>query len=672
MIPKASLDHVPRELRCLASISLFAVTVLALANLPIEVLPIPWLLAFTVPGAIIGSWSRIERPRWQRMLLAVVLQASACYGALEWMGQMTRPAALACTILPPLAFTTTRNHDRDPSLTLFLSLCVLLVGVILNDLNIAILLAYVVFANLSLHTATIIESHLACKSSRGKVLTRTIISDVMASTMLLLACTAAFFAIERTLQFLPSPTQKQGKISRINTQANRKIGLDDSFILDGGDLALSKLNSKKILRATHPHNQPVADDMYLRSGFFTKASMNRWFIGPLNRQKSVNSETTILRLPQPDIPSEQLKIERFGEAANYVFLPPHSLQLSGLSNLRVDRSREWVKLDDIDSLAYRVAYQDLPDIGPSARVNLALWQQSLTRLPRELDAARFDQLLVEWGVTTEPMQAMNAIASGLARHCQYSLREPRGPFRHAINNFLFADDDRRGYCMHFATAAALMLRMKNIPCRIGVGLYGGVAEKGTSGARIFSSQNAHAWVEVPFEKRGFVIFDPTPPTQRGRSSISEAQLSATSNPDETTALSLTSQLTKLMETPAAWAVLAGGVILIWLIPRRRQKQQQHQQFSNAPKARRALNKIMQALAKAGHPRAPGQTLEMFTAELAKQSRLPSEVRMALAAYQEARFGGYEFDNSRSKQLELGHKAAKAMQTDIKITDQRDE
>ena len=31
--------------------------------------------------------------------------------------------------MPPLAFTTARSHDTDPSLALFLSFCVLLVGV---------------------------------------------------------------------------------------------------------------------------------------------------------------------------------------------------------------------------------------------------------------------------------------------------------------------------------------------------------------------------------------------------------------------------------------------------------------------------------------------------------------------------------------------------------------
>ena len=670
MISKATLDSAPPALRWVASISLFAVTILALANLPIEMLPIPWLLAFTLPGAIIGSWSRVERPHWQRTLLAVILQTSACYGALEWTGQMTRPAALACTILPPLAFTTTRNHDSDPSLALFLSLCVLIVGVILDGLNIGILLAYVVFANLSLHAATMVESHRVCNTSRTKVKTQTVMSDVMATTLMLLACAAASFAIEQTLTLLPSPVQKQFQAKKENTKANRRVGLDSAFILDGFGGDLADAGSNTILRAAHPDRQPVAGDIYLRSRFFTKASMHHWIIGPINRKKSTDAGLKVLRLQKPGIPVEQLKIERFDAAKDDVFLPPHTTQVMGLKSLQIDTQREWIKTDSDGATTYQVAYQNLPTIGTSERISTRLWQASLTQLPRKINLDRFNQLLDEWDVTTEPIQAMKAIANGLARHCQYSLREPSGPFRHKVDNFLFSSGGRQGYCMHFAAAAALMLRIKNIPCRIAVGLYGGTAEKGITGARIFSAQHAHAWIEVPFEDRGFVVFDPTPPAQRSHAHSNNEQATEATKPDDSNEPSLMAQLVELTATPKAWAFLVGAALLIWANPRRRTKHQQ-QHFPNAPQARRALKKLLRALAQAGHPRAPNQTLEMYAAELAKQNRLPNDIRVALTAYQETRFGGHAFDNLRSEQLKLGHKAAKAMQTEITVTDGTD-
>ena len=115
-----------------AGAALWATTTLSLVNLPSNELPPAWLFAFAIPAAVLGAWSTLGRRPWTRALTAVVLQTAACYAALELVGPMTRPAALACTIVPPLAFFTARNRDLDPSLALFLSFCVLLVGVILG------------------------------------------------------------------------------------------------------------------------------------------------------------------------------------------------------------------------------------------------------------------------------------------------------------------------------------------------------------------------------------------------------------------------------------------------------------------------------------------------------------------------------------------------------------
>ena len=160
-------ERAPRALRRLATLATCATTVLALSSLPAAELPLAWLLAFTLPGAVLGGWSRLTRSPWRRALLAVTLQASACWAALETVGPMSRPAALACTILPPLAFATTRNHDGDPSLALFLSLCVVLVGTILDGLHMPLLVAYVVTAFLALHAATLLRSYRSSAPRRS-------------------------------------------------------------------------------------------------------------------------------------------------------------------------------------------------------------------------------------------------------------------------------------------------------------------------------------------------------------------------------------------------------------------------------------------------------------------------------------------------------------------------
>lgn len=67
---------------------------------------------------------------------------------------------------------------------------------------------------------------------------------------------------------------------------------------------------------------------------------------------------------------------------------------------------------------------------------------------------------------------------------------------------------KRGYCQHFASAMALLLRATNIPTRIGIGFAGG-EWKEAGRYYVVRRGNAHSWVEVHFEGYGWVIFDPS-------------------------------------------------------------------------------------------------------------------------------------------------------------------
>ena len=87
----------------------------------------------------------------------------------------------------------------------------------------------------------------------------------------------------------------------------------------------------------------------------------------------------------------------------------------------------------------------------------------------------------------------------------------------AIADFL---EVRRGYCVHFASAFAVMARTLDMPARIVVGYLPGSltgrSVDGESVASVMSSQ-LHAWPEVYFDGIGWIPFEPTnslgaPPT----------------------------------------------------------------------------------------------------------------------------------------------------------------
>lgn len=75
-----------------------------------------------------------------------------------------------------------------------------------------------------------------------------------------------------------------------------------------------------------------------------------------------------------------------------------------------------------------------------------------------------------------------------------------------IDDFLF--ESRTGYCEHFASAFALLMRAAQIPARIVGGYLGG--ERNPFGNYIIVRQSdAHAWVEVWLPEKGWVRVDPT-------------------------------------------------------------------------------------------------------------------------------------------------------------------
>jgi len=78
-----------------------------------------------------------------------------------------------------------------------------------------------------------------------------------------------------------------------------------------------------------------------------------------------------------------------------------------------------------------------------------------------------------------------------------------------VDDFLF--EAQQGYCVHFATAMATLLRSAGIPARYVQGYGPGTAEAGSVPQRYAVTQgDAHAWVEVYFPGAGWVPFDPTP------------------------------------------------------------------------------------------------------------------------------------------------------------------
>lgn len=87
----------------------------------------------------------------------------------------------------------------------------------------------------------------------------------------------------------------------------------------------------------------------------------------------------------------------------------------------------------------------------------------------------------------------------------YSL-EPPPLGSHAVDEFLF--DTLSGYCEHYASAYATLLRAGGVPARVVLGYQGGYFNA-VGGYLIVRRADAHAWVEAWLPGRGWMRADPT-------------------------------------------------------------------------------------------------------------------------------------------------------------------
>ena len=151
-----------------------------------------------------------------------------------------------------------------------------------------------------------------------------------------------------------------------------------------------------------------------------------------------------------------------------------------------------------------------------------LWSEAVfLENPREWKVGKTDRLLLYTPPSLREMlknmaQRLTQKASSpyekillLVRHFRKNYTYTLTPHLDPQNPLMDFFQAKRGYCQHFASALALLLRSLGIPSRIAIGFKGTKYNQGT--VEIYS-ENAHAWTEAYFQPVGWVPFDATPPS----------------------------------------------------------------------------------------------------------------------------------------------------------------
>jgi len=127
----------------------------------------------------------------------------------------------------------------------------------------------------------------------------------------------------------------------------------------------------------------------------------------------------------------------------------------------------------------------LPNLNPKTRQLANSWKQSSTN--------------------TEDI-VNKALAHFAKQEFYYTLSPPGLSREDSVDQFLF--ETRRGFCEHYASAFAVLMRSAGIPTRIVLGYLGGNFNPYNQSLSIDQSM-AHAWTEVWINNKGWVRVDPT-------------------------------------------------------------------------------------------------------------------------------------------------------------------
>ena len=128
------------------------------------------------------------------------------------------------------------------------------------------------------------------------------------------------------------------------------------------------------------------------------------------------------------------------------------------------------------------------------------------QLPRERNP-RTQQLAREMrSAHPDDLELVRAVLGMIRQQPFYYTLTPPKLADNSVDEFLF--DTKRGFCEHYASAFAMLMRAAGIPARVVTGYQGGTFNR-FADYWILQQSDAHAWDEVWIDGRGWTRIDPT-------------------------------------------------------------------------------------------------------------------------------------------------------------------
>jgi transglutaminase-like putative cysteine protease len=334
------------------------------------------------------------------------------------------------------------------------------------------------------------------------------------------------------------------------------------------------------LRATFKSELPRANQLYWRGPVMWDFDGYTWSASRASLLQP--HEAQFLGKPTEYTVTVEPHSRRWLFALDLPALAPASARLTGdfqiLSPNPVSRR---VRYDMISHTAWR-------DAAPLSRYEL---QRALALPPRSnpRSAALAERMRKN---ASDDRAYMTAVLAMFREQNFYYTTTPPLLGTNPVDEFLFAT--RAGFCEHYASAFAVMMRAGGVPSRIVTGYQGG--EINYVGNYLTVRQaDAHAWTEVWLKDEGWVRIDPTAAVSPSRV---EAGVAAAVPQSETLSLQLRGEYPWLQRARMTWDTLANSWNQIVLEYTQERQLQLMQRFGMDNATWQNLATVMMALAAA--------------------------------------------------------------------------
>ncbi|MFP6683447.1 MAG: DUF3488 and transglutaminase-like domain-containing protein [Polyangiaceae bacterium] len=297
---------------------------------------------------------------------------------------------------------------------------------------------------------------------------------------------------------------------------DRMVGFSDR--VDLGQIGTLRSDPTIALRISFhelPNPPPDRKILHLRGTALDHYDGRTWTQSHKFQQNLATAGDLLVLNAVPDVakdPKMHLELEPIDPSV--LFLPRYA---SGLRVLRDTNTPALITRGSEGELRYQTATgrgvrYDVFSVQPRRPTFRRLPEKTRDRhlqLPIGL-TQRIRDLAVQWTRSAEDEIAkIDNIHRMLRTRYRYDVDSPSGSAQQPLDHFLF--ESQRGHCEYFSTAMAVMLRTLGVPTRNVTGFVGGTYNK-YGGFYAVRQGDAHSWVEAFVDGKGWLTFDPTPPT----------------------------------------------------------------------------------------------------------------------------------------------------------------